>query len=256
MQQFTTFKSWKPAAAGLALGGAFLGVGGCGSAPVRANAGDQYSQYVMSLYNQPAVARGPRTIEFPVNIAAAEVGETSAQSGVLEKLRQSHDLFGKVESLPAGSIDPAAGTAGRDPVQKLQSLARDQGADYLLIYGATVTTRTRLKSLSVIDLTIVGAFVPGTRDIDSTSRASASLIDVRTGSVVLSAGAESTAKGLGSAATSDSDADKVASQAHDDSLAKLADQVIAAAKRRASEEATLDDPQPAPRAASARTTEK
>ncbi|HEX3358196.1 MAG TPA: hypothetical protein VHS31_14585, partial [Tepidisphaeraceae bacterium] len=250
------WSSWRPAIAGLALCGAMLGAGGCSEAPpVSSGSGDQYSQYVMSLYNQPAVSRGPRTIEFPINVAAAEVGQTSAQADVLASLRNARGLFERVDSLPANVIDPSA-TGGRDPVQRLQSLARDQGADYLLIFGANVNTRTTLNGLSAIDLTIVGAFVPVTRTIDATAHASASLIDVRTGTVVLSTGADATETVGTSAVTESSDVARVSAVARKKSLDSLADQLIASAKRRSDEQAPFDDPKPTARAASARTTEK
>ena len=193
----------------------------------------------MSLYNDPAATHGQRTIEFPVNIAAAQVGEPTPQPAMLDKLRNSHEIFGRVEGLPAEGPDLKA-EGGRDPIRRLESLAKDQGADYLLVYAATVENHVRVTPLSVFDLTLIGAFLVPSREIESTSRASGALIDVRTGTVVLSSGSVATHYAGTSAAAAESVSDKLSGIAHDDSLMKLADGLVGAAQRRAAEEAALD----------------
>ncbi|HET6247576.1 MAG TPA: hypothetical protein VFE47_07765 [Tepidisphaeraceae bacterium] len=225
----------------LALAGGALALGGCQPQGTVAGQGGQYTQYVMSLYNDPAAPHGMRTVEFPINIAAAQIGEAAPRPEILDTLRRSRDVFGRVESLPAQEEMGALNGGERNPIRRLQSMARDQGADYLLIFGATVETRTRVNDAAIMDLTIVGAYVPLSRDVNATARGSAALIDVRTGNVVLSAGAEAKQDKYASAATAEAVADEVSQAVHDESLSKLADQIIATAKRRAIEESAMDD---------------
>src|SRR4029077_9902423 len=121
--------------------------GGCtGPATVKhAGQGDAYARYVTSMYEQPAVMHVPRTIEFPVSVAVAEIGQTTPSPRLLEKLRQAPEQFRRVGALPADFMQtPADRAAGeRDPLPRLVAMARDQGADYLIICGAQVETRTR-----------------------------------------------------------------------------------------------------------------
>ena len=85
----------------LGLSGSALLLVGCAPSGSRAGQGGEYTRYVMSLYNDPASPHGLRTIEFPINIAAAQIGRTAPEPAVLDKLQQSRDVFGRVESLPA-----------------------------------------------------------------------------------------------------------------------------------------------------------
>src|SRR5260221_541508 len=131
--------------------------GGCtGPATVKhSRQGDEYSRYVSSMYRQPAVMHVPRTIEFPASVAVAEIGQTTPSPRLLEKLRQAPDLFRRVGALPTDFVPPGTdrGTAERDPLPRLVAMARDQGADYLVICGAQVETRTRVTPVSALDLT-------------------------------------------------------------------------------------------------------
>ena len=239
----------------LALGGSALVVVGCAPTGSHAGRGGEYTRDIMSLYNDPAVGHGARTIEFPVNLAAAQIGDAAPQPAFLNTLRAEKDVFRRVESLPAQESDTPDGK-GRDPVRRLESMARDQGADYLLIYGATVDTRTRISPLSAVDLTIVGAFAPITRTVEATARGSAALIDVRTGTIVLTAGSEGISQNGASAVTVDAVADEQAEKAQNLSLSNLADQIVASAHRRSAEENAADETPAARRATSVVAQEK
>ncbi|HEX4796942.1 MAG TPA: hypothetical protein VH370_24335 [Humisphaera sp.] len=222
---------------------ALLLVGCTGPATVKhSGQGDEYSHYVSSMYRQPAVVHVPRTIEFPASLAVAEIGQTTPSPRLLEKLRKAPELFRHVGALPADFGPPGTdrNTGDRDPLPRLVAMARDQGADYLVICGAQVETRTRVTPVSALDLTIIGAFVIPSREIVADARASASMIDVRAGTVVLSLGAQTTDTRYASAVGVEGDEDRVGQQTHDQSIDKLADQFIAEGKRRAAEEAAFD----------------
>ena len=131
-------------------------------------------------------------------------------------------------------------TPATNPMPRLQRLARDL-ADYLLIYGATIETHTRITPLSALDLTIVGAFAVPSREIHTDARASAALIDVRSGTVVLTAGAEDAQTRYASAAATGAEEDKQQTFIDEQSSLKLADQLVAGARQRNAQDAG-DDP--------------
>lgn len=218
----------------------FLACGGCTTQDQRAGDGADYSRYVLSLYNDPGdFGHGRRTVEFPVNMAIAQVGQVAPEPGVVDELRKASDVFRRVEPIPApvdgvdvAHCDPNS-SEGRQPIRKLQALARDMGMDYVLVYGATVETHERATGLALADLTIVGAYVVPSREIAGTARASAALVDVRTGRVVLSSGAQATnGVNFASAASAAGDSDRVRQTLQQEAFSKLAKQIVDEARRR------------------------
>ena len=211
---------------------------GCASPPNEPTAGrgGTYTQYVMSLYDQPNEAYAQRTIEFPVRIAVAQIGEQSPDPGFVGTLDSARDVVGQTAALPA-PINCTA-TPSREPIRALQSMARDQGADYLLVYAATVDSQSYTSPLSALDLTIVGAFVVPSQQVTANARGSAALIDVRTGRVVLSAGAQASASRYSPDASASSELNRVSSEAHAKVFKLLADNFVRTARdRSASQEA-------------------
>lgn len=216
-----------------------LTCGGCAVPTQRAGDGADYSRYVLSLYNDPGdFGRGGRTLEFPIKAAVAQIGEVAPEPQVVDRLRKASDVFRRVEAIPAPAesgyaarSDPNSPDA-RQPIRKLQALARDMGLDYVLVYGATVDSQERTTELAVADLTIVGAYVVPSREVAATARASAALIDVRTGRVVLSAGAQASDSSLASAASAGGDSDRLRQQLQHKAFDQLAQQVVEEAQRR------------------------
>lgn len=206
---------------------------GCASTPNEpiAGRGGTYTQYVMSLYDQPNESYAQRTIEFPVRIAVAQIGEQSPDLGFVRTLNSARDVIGQTAALPA-PVNCTA-TPSREPIRALQSMARDQGADYLLVYAATVEPQSYTSPLSVLDLTIVGAFVVPSQQVTANARGSAALIDVRSGRVVLSAAAEASASRYSPDASASSDLNRVSSEAHAKVFKLLADNLVHTARDRA-----------------------
>ncbi len=131
----------------------------------------------------------------------AQLGEVTPPSEMLGELSGRADLFKSVQAIngvtpPASYRDRhhdhrgAEAVAVQDHLRSMLSLSRDLGADYLLIYGGTVDTTDRGGPLSLLDLTIVGAFVVPSNKLKAEARASAVLIDTCTERPVATASAD------------------------------------------------------------------
>src|SRR6185437_10438451 len=206
---------------------------GCASTPNEPTAGQggAYTQYILSLYDQPTETYAQRTIEFPVRIAVAQIGEQSPDPGFVGTLDSARDVIWQAAPLPA-PVNCTA-TPSREPIRALQSMARDQGADYLLVYAATVQPQSYTSPLSALDLTIVGAFVVPSQQVSANARGSAALIDVRSGRVVLSAAAQASASRFSPDASASSDLNRVSSEAHAKVFKLLAENFVRSARDRA-----------------------
>jgi hypothetical protein len=206
-------------------------------------------------------AREPARLVLPARVAVAQVGEVAPPQAFLEKLRGRPDLFSRVEGISgmtgSAGIDPAAPTVQRygrplgayragpptplavpDPqeqvrrdVAKMQRLAREMGMDYLLVVGGTIDHATHGNNLALLDLTLVGAFVVPSREINAKATAAAALIDLKSGRVALTASADASKGGLATAATQESGELNVLRQVRDDVTAKLADSLLAECRR-------------------------
>jgi hypothetical protein len=133
---------------------------------------------------------------------------------------------------------PATAPAPRDPrdhvrrdVAAMRRLARDMGMDYLLVLGGTVDNATTTNNLSILDLTIVGAFVVPSREINAKATAAAALVDAKTGRVLLTASADASKGGLATAASTDSGELDVLRKVRYDVANKLAESVLAECRR-------------------------
>jgi hypothetical protein len=202
----------------------------------RAGAGEGYAKYVAALYSEPAVNHGPRSIEFPINVAVAQVGQTSPSRAVTERLSKARDVFRRVSSMSAEMHADFTTGPHFDPLPRLQAIAKDQGADYLLIFGASVETQTRIDPQAGLDFTIVGAFAVPSREVEADASASAALIDVRSGTVVLTAGGEASKTRWATAATTYAEEDRARGLAVSGALLNLAEQLIGDAQRRSADD--------------------
>ncbi|MEO6436979.1 MAG: hypothetical protein ABIP55_14635 [Tepidisphaeraceae bacterium] len=149
---------------------------------------------------------GPRRpVVTPARIAVAQIGEISPPSAMVKALREEKDVFANVQPisgvLDIGAAQVAARAQGRphdwlthhaaqDHGKRMRQYARDLGADYLFLYGGTLDRSTSGTGLRLADVTIIGAFIVPSRKLEATATASGSLIDVHTGRVALSVGAD------------------------------------------------------------------
>ncbi len=87
-------------------------------------------------------------------------------------------------------VEPESETY-RKRATAMARLARDLGADYLLLVGGFIDSTGSDTPLSVIDLTLVSAYLVPTRQVDVHARTAAALVDVEDGRVVFVVGDES-----------------------------------------------------------------
>jgi len=191
--------------------------GGCesdGLSP-REVQGDDYAAFVSQITQPPpdlgeaAISSQPaRQLSFPARIAVAQLGEVAPPQRMLDALRKA--------SKTCSMVCPVNGTVDTDNRRLHRSLAepqgdqmrrfaRDLGADYLFVFGGTVDRSTDDTSLALADVTIIGAFLIPSKQIDVKGTAAGSLIEVGSGRVVLSVSADSHDRRLSPAASSTAD---------------------------------------------------
>ena len=162
-------------------------------------ANQNVSAYTYSLYDRGDTRPGPPPeLRFPVSVAVAQVGEATPPDELVDALAADPAAFTKVTGIPgvSGSSQEYVGphddgrSATSEQVARMQRLARDVGADDLLIVGGTVDYGAEQTALSVMDLTIIGAYVVPSRDVQAHAKATAAMIDLRTGRVVRTFNAE------------------------------------------------------------------
>ena len=182
---------------------ALLLLGGCSASGLsfREGGGRTQGSYLAAMYADVDASsfgsqrRAPFTA--PANLAVAQVGEISPPAAMLAKLREHSAQFRRVEAIPAvGDDQPNWGPRGeaesssRRQVNALRNMAASTGADYLLLVGGTVDRTDNATPFSVLNLTIIGAFVVPSHQTRALMKASGALIDVRTGQVVSISSAE------------------------------------------------------------------
>jgi hypothetical protein len=206
----------------------------------REAAGRNFSSYVYSLDAPTQSADAPPAkLVLPSRLAVAQVGEVAPPTSFLNKLRSRPGLFSRVEGISGAvgvepedrSHDDADSTITTESqaqreVARMQRIARQMGMDHLLLVGGTIDQVTKENGLSLLDLTIVGAFVVPSKQVDAEAKASGALIDLSTGRVLLFASADASKGRLASSMTQESGEIDVMRAARDEVLARLAGQVI------------------------------
>ena len=258
----TTFRPRRYVAVALSL----VLLAGCASSGLspRETANQNYSSFVYSLYDLPAAPAGgseqgtprPAKLTLPARVAVVQVGEVAPPQAFLNKLRGRPDLFARVEgisgisgsfALPQHSYEagryvagpPSPGSRALDSryqahqdIAGMQQLARDMGMDQLLVVGGTIDHATHGNALSLLDLTIVGAFVVPSKQITATATAAGAMIDLDSGRVALTASADASKGGLAATATQEGAQLNVLRQARDEVVSKLGDSLVAECQRR------------------------
>ena len=138
----------------------------------------------------------------PARIAVGQIGEVAPPLSMLDSLRKHRDVFASVQPIPAvvdvapapapnrtGEL-PSARQEAKEHGERMRRYAAGIGADYLFLCGGTVDRATTDTAYKMANATIIGAFVVPSERIQATARASGSLIDVRSGRVVLSVSAD------------------------------------------------------------------
>jgi hypothetical protein len=146
---------------------------------------------------------GRPAVSKPISVVAVQLGEVAPPQELMERLRDESELFSSVQPSTGvvSSVRPHghharqaghvyASDSTREHAQMLMQSARDMGADTLLIYGGTVDATDRGTPLSLLDITIVGAFVLPSRVIETEGKAMAMLVDTETGQVIATTSAD------------------------------------------------------------------
>ena len=227
---------------------------GCESSGLspREAAGRNFSSYVYSLYDAPVYAGDAQAgaarnapLVLPSKLAVAQVGEVAPPTKFLDRLRARPELFSRVEGVSGAVFLPPEDRGGigegdsaitteasaRRAMERIRQAARDMGMDHLLLVGGTIDQVTKENGLSILDLTVVGAFVVPSKQVDAEAKASGALIDLATGRVALVASADASRGRVASSATQVSGEIDVMREARDEVLAKLAAQVIEQCRR-------------------------
>ena len=217
-------------------------IAGCGShLSPRETRTQNYSAFILSLYENPRPAAQTTALTAPMKVAVAQVGEIAPPQLLLDHLRQRGELFSRVEGIPGvfeelsdcnnqGGLTPTERQQVRDRVARLQRLTQDLGMDYLFIYGGSIDHYVRENPLQVLDLTIIGAFVVPSREVRAIGKAAGALIDVRSGAVVFITSADTEKTGLASASTQDGKQLKVLQDTRESLHLRLADQLTTRCK--------------------------
>jgi hypothetical protein len=210
--------------------------------------GRNQSAYLYSLYEhdlrEPG-AEGPvRPLKLPTAVAVVQVGEVAPPQPMIDALRKDAGVFSRVESLPGtdlavpdGRYANNAGNASPPPLRPtlatLRHMAADAGTDYVLLVGGSVDHGTTGTPMSILDLTIIGAFVVPSQETRGTARAAAALVDVQSGRIVVNSSAEARRSTIAPSAASEGAEIKLLERLRDEVVAKLGTQVLADAKNRA-----------------------
>lgn len=237
----------------VAVAGLAVTLSGCGYEARRSGQGTDYAKYVFALYDDSCDRTAWTTSRprFPVNVAVAEIGELAPPPELIDGLRADTRSFRRVAAIPGISdgdfhFDPYSrdATSGspntptvpstHSALRRLERLARDTGMDYLLLVGATVDSRTHPTPASILDLTIVGAYVVPSNNLSGQARASAILIDVRTEQVVMTSSATASDNTFAPSIADQGAEDHLIRDLRDEVYQRLTKQILADARRRAS----------------------
>ena len=139
--------------------------------------------------NPDAPAAAP--MRLPASIAVAQVGYVAPPDEMLERLEAEPALFRDVQ--PINGTTPLRQYSSQDEVgnhlQQMLGVARDVGADYLVVYGGTIDQFERSEPWKVLDLAIVPAFVLPSTTLKAEARSNAFVLDTTSGRPVATASA-------------------------------------------------------------------
>ncbi|HTB82669.1 MAG TPA: hypothetical protein VK742_03365 [Candidatus Sulfotelmatobacter sp.] len=171
-------------------GGAVCLLAGCETdgLSVRERGTATYPNYILSL---PAAApnAAPQKIRLPARIAVAQVGEDAPSQALLDQLAADKVHIADVVALPMPGEPlgvyynrvsrPVDNYSGQ--VQTICNLARAAGAEKVFLVGGNIDSWQESSFWSVLDFTVVGAFVVPACEINLEGKGAGALIDVTTG---------------------------------------------------------------------------
>ena len=183
-------------------------VGGCSSQGLssREQGMQSYSNVMYQNHQTPSQLTGPATVQMPARVTVVQIGEITPPESMLKDLRSHHELFQQV-STQSGILptDPQPYSESQQVVEDkthtdylshIRAMSAQTGSDYLLIFGGNIESGSQGTPLSILDLTIVGAFVVPSRVVAVSGKAAGSLVDVHTGRVIRTFSADTDGHGM------------------------------------------------------------
>jgi hypothetical protein len=211
--------------------------------------GQSQSTYIRALYDAPlptghagadshaTAPAAPRPFQGPAKLAVAQVGEVAPPEPLLKGLRGHPQQFSRVEPVPAlpegyeysrgGPVRPTATDHARRHIDTLCDIAISMNMDYLLLVGGTIDHDTNATPLSILNLTIIGAFVIPSDQTRAHVKATGALIDLKTRQVVSISSAEVKGDHLTPAVSTNAERVPLFKRLGDKAAAQLAEQVAA-----------------------------
>jgi len=156
---------------------------------------NSYAAMINSVYRGTPAGATNKPLIRPMRLAVAQIGEVAPDAALVAALGKDTSLVREV--IPVPMPGDTVGNYGNNysdaksntpenlaaQVQSARNLARDSGADYLLLVGGSIDSFDTQNGLAVFDLTIVGGYlVPGSK-IHMDGKAAGALVDVESGRV-------------------------------------------------------------------------
>lgn len=222
-----------------------LALVGCQSGLSSRESSNDFGNFVTSLYDQQSPQApgddGRGALRLPARVVVAQIGEVAPPQSVMSILRAEPSLFSGVQGMPGifaeqrwhNETAEAARQRAQRQVEQMRRVATDLGGDYLYVYGGTIDHATNSNPLSVLDLTIVGAFVAPGKNVRAQAKASGALVDVRSGRVMVLSSAEERKSKLASTASADDAEVKMLFKIREEVVTGVTRRMVADAKQQA-----------------------
>ncbi len=209
---------------------------------LRENKTVNYPSYLYSLYDEEftkgniQVTLNPEIVlKLPITLAVAQVGEYGPPQGLMDYLKSQTILFKEVKGIPAisdTSSREATTETVKNQIHKMRRFAADLGMHYLFLYGGSIDFSDRSGAGTIVDWTLLGAYIIPTHEIKARGKASGALIDVEKGKVVFLVDAELSTKEMASTIQSNSKQDEVVEKLRIDVIERLGHNFIDKLSRR------------------------
>lgn len=160
--------------------------------------GSTYLKMVYGLYATQEVRTNRVVVSAPINLAIAQVGETTPPEDLLAELRQSPALIARIMPLPLpgedaawrGSNQEAQVPSFGDRAATLRNMGAQLGADYIFMVGGAIESRAVASPLVFLNLAIVPCFILPSEKVYVDAKAAGALIEARSGRLVAFVNAE------------------------------------------------------------------
>jgi hypothetical protein len=224
------------------IGGIACGAG-CESSSGRDAPGPDYAAAVFSMSGPSTGGASPTTgpaqpaLSIPIKLSVTQLGELSPPQWALERLRKDSAVFASVEIVPSSTGDRGDHLiAAQQPTtvptrgERMRRYAGQAESNYLFVYGSTVDHSINSTSLSVADLTVIGAFVVPGQKVSASAIVTGSLIEVASGRVIFTISADQDQSKLSPAAQRDADEEALIRAVRKQAIAALLDRLEARVK--------------------------